>query len=222
MPTRLRLVPIAGCLQAAAPEGRRRPRERLRRLIRFAGAIAMALAAPFASAAPTRAPEPELRQLMKQAIDAATSFDDPALAEVWLADMSQRIAGHAPKAMPDPAIRLRFLRLLHAEATRAGVSPELVLATIDVESRFERFAVSSVGALGYMQIMPFWIEEIGKPGDNLFHTPTNLRMGCTILRFYLDKEKGSYVKALARYNGSIGKPDYPYRVLDRLARRWSR
>jgi soluble lytic murein transglycosylase-like protein len=132
------------------------------------------------------------------------------------------MARYAPKAMPDPEVRLRFLRLLHAEAKRAGVSPELVLATIDVESRFERFAVSSVGALGYMQIMPFWIEEIGKHGDNLFHTPTNLRMGCTILKFYLDKEKGSYVKALARYNGSIGKPDYPYLVLDRLTRRWSR
>lgn len=180
------------------------------------------LLVPITQAAPTREPEPELRVLMKQAIEAATSFEDPYLAEVWLTDMAGRIARHAPKAMPDPAVRLRFLRLLHAEATRAGVSPELVLATIDVESRFERFAVSSVGALGYMQIMPFWIEEIGKPGDNLFHTPTNLRMGCTILKFYLDKEKGSYVRALARYNGSVGKPDYPYLVLDRLTRRWSR
>lgn len=184
--------------------------------------VVVLLFVPITQAAPNREPEPELRVLMKQAIEAATSFEDPYLAEVWLTDMAGRIARHAPKAMPDPAVRLRFLRLLHAEATRAGVSPELVLATIDVESRFERFAVSSVGALGYMQIMPFWIEEIGKPGDNLFHTPTNLRMGCTILKFYLDKEKGSYVRALARYNGSIGKPDYPYRVLDRLTRRWSR
>lgn len=192
-----------------------------RPLRRLACAAALLLALD-AGAAPTREPEPELRALMKQAIESATSFDDPALAEVWLTDMSARIAKRAPKAMPDPAVRLRFLRLLHAEATKAGVSPELVLATIDVESRFERFAVSPVGALGYMQIMPFWIEEIGQPGDNLFHTPTNLRMGCTILKFYLDKENGSYVKALARYNGSIGKPDYPYLVLDRLTRRWSR
>lgn len=173
-------------------------------------------------AAPSHEPEPELRLLMKQAIESATSFDDPYLAEVWLTDMAGRMARHVPKAMPDPGQRLNFLRLLHAEATRAGVSPELAMAVIDTESRFDRFAVSSVGALGYMQIMPFWIEEIGEPGDNLFHTPTNLRMGCTILKFYLDKEKGSYVKALARYNGSIGKPDYPYLVLDRLARRWSR
>lgn len=191
-------------------------------IARWLIAALMLSAAAFVAAAPTREPEPELRVLMKQAIESATSFDDPALAEVWLTDMSARIAKRAPNAMPDSAVRLRFLRLLHAEATRAGVSPELVLATIDVESRFERFAVSSVGALGYMQIMPFWIEEIGQKGDNLFHTPTNLRMGCTILKFYLDKEKGSYIKALARYNGSIGKPDYPYLVLDRLVKRWSR
>lgn len=208
-------------LTMPAPIARHPLLERAKPLRSLVCAAALLLALD-AGAAPTREPEPELRALMKQAIESATSFDDPALAEVWLTDMSARIAKRAPKAMPDPAVRLRFLRLLHAEATKAGVSPELVLATIDVESRFERFAVSSVGALGYMQIMPFWIEEIGQPGDNLFHTPTNLRMGCTILKFYLDKEKGSYVKALARYNGSIGKPDYPYLVLDRLARRWSR
>lgn len=195
-----------------------KPAKPLRSVV-CAAALSFALSA---SAAPTREPEPELRLLMKQAIESATSFDDPQLAEIWLTDMAGRMARYVPKAMPDLATRLRFLRLLHAEATRAGVSPELVLATIDVESRFERFAVSSVGALGYMQIMPFWIEEIGQKGDNLFHTPTNLRMGCTILKFYLDKEKGSYAKALARYNGSIGKPDYPYLVLDRLTRRWSR
>ena len=200
----------------------RHPLSGVARPLRSLVCAAALLSAAAAGAAPSREPEPELRPLLKTAIDAATSFDDPQLAEIWLTDMSARMARHAPKAMPDPEVRLRFLRLLHAEATQAGVSPELVLATIDVESRFERFAVSSVGALGYMQIMPFWIEEIGRPSDNLFHTPTNLRMGCTILKFYLDKEKGSYVRALARYNGSIGKPDYPYLVLDRLTRRWSR
>ncbi|MDP3295242.1 MAG: lytic transglycosylase domain-containing protein [Nevskia sp.] len=192
------------------------------RTLRIAMLMLLSVRAPPLAAAPTHAPEPELRLLMKQAIDSATSFDDRYLAEVWLIDMSGRMAKYLPKAIPDPERRLSFLRLLHAEATKAGVSPELVLATIDVESRFDRFAVSSVGALGYMQIMPFWIEEIGQKGDNLFHTPTNLRLGCTILKFYLDKEKGSYVKALARYNGSIGKPDYPVLVLDRLTRRWSR
>lgn len=188
-------------------------------LRRIAGVILLIVASS-ALAAPSHAPEPELRQLMKQAIASATSFEDRYVAEVWLVDMSGRMAKYVPKAIPDPERRLSFLRLLHAEATKAGVAPGLVLATIDVESRFDRFAISSVGALGYMQIMPFWIEEIGQPGDNLFHTPTNLRLGCTILKFYLDKEKGSYVKALARYNGSIGKPDYPYLVLDKLNRRW--
>lgn len=183
--------------------------------------LGLVLAAP-AHAGPTGEPEPELRRLMAEAIEGADSFDDKYLAEVWLTEMSARIARHAPKAMPDLALRLAFLKRLHAEATRAKVSPELVLAVIDVESRFERFAISRTGALGYMQIMPFWIEEIGQKGDNLFHGETNLRMGCTILRYYLDREKGSYVRALARYNGSTGKPGYPYLVLQRLNQRWSR
>lgn len=192
------------------------------RTTRLAAGLALLCLMPAAIAAPTRAPEPELLLMMKSAIDGDDGVDDRHLAELWMADMSGRLDRHAPKALPDPERRRTFLRLLHAEATRAGISPDLAMAVIDVESRFDRFAISSVGALGYMQIMPFWIEEIGQRGDNLFHTPTNLRMGCTILKFYLDKEKGSYVRALARYNGSLGKPDYPYLVLDRLKRRWSR
>jgi soluble lytic murein transglycosylase-like protein len=136
--------------------------------------------------------------------------------------MSGRLQRNLPKQMPDELQRLGFLKLVHAEATRAGVSPELVLAVIEIESRFERFAISRSGALGYMQIMPFWLEELGQQGNNLFHGETNLRMGCTILRYYLDMEHGSYVRGLARYNGSTGKPDYPYLVLDRLKRHWSR
>lgn len=178
--------------------------------------------ASVARAGPTGEPDPELRALMAEAIKDADSFDDPYLAEIWLTDMSSRLRRYIPKALPEPESRLKFLKRVHAEATRAKLSPELVLAVIDVESRFERFAISRVGALGYMQIMPFWIEEIGKPGDNLFHGETNLRMGCTILRYYLDRERGSYVRGLARYNGSTGRPDYPYLVLDKLERRWSR
>lgn len=178
--------------------------------------------AGLALAGPTGEPDPELRALMSDAIKDADSFDDPYLAQVWLTDMATRMHRYAPKAFPEPEPRLRFLKRVHAEATRAKLSPELVLAVIDVESRFERFAISKVGALGYMQIMPFWIEEIGQQGDNLFHGDTNLRMGCTILRYYLDRERGSYVRGLARYNGSTGRPDYPYLVLDKLERRWSR
>lgn len=194
----------------------RRPRWRI------VAAAGLLCALSTAHAGPTGEPEPALRALMAEAIKDADSFDDPYLAEVWLTDMATRLQRYVPKAIPDPAARLKFLKLVHAEATRARVSPELVLAVIDVESRFDRLAISSTGALGYMQIMPFWIEEIGSKGDNLFHSPTNLRMGCTILRYYLDREKGSYVRGLARYNGSTGKPDYPYLVLDRLNRRWVR
>ena len=125
-----------------------------------------------------------------------------------------------PKVMPDAAQRLEFLRLVHAEAARARVSPELVLAVINVESGFNRHAISVSGAFGYMQIMPFWLQEIGHNGDNLFQARTNLRMGCTILRFYLDREHDSYVRALARYNGSTGRPNYPYLVLNLLNKHW--
>jgi soluble lytic murein transglycosylase-like protein len=185
-------------------------------------ALGLAVLAAPALAGPTGEPEPDLRDRMREAITTATSFDDKYLAEVWLVDMSGRMKRYAPKAMPDDYQRLTFLKLVHAEAIQARVSPELVLAVIEVESRFERFAISRVGALGYMQIMPFWIEELGRQGSNLFHGETNLRMGCTILRYYLDQEHGSYVRALARYNGSAGRADYPYLVLDRLRGRWSR
>lgn len=183
--------------------------------------LLLAAAAPVL-AGPTGEPEPELRQRLLAAISTASSFDDKYLADVWLTDMSGRLQRRLPKLMPDELQRLGFLKLVHAEATRAGVSPELVLAVIEIESRFERFAISRSGALGYMQIMPFWLEELGQQGNNLFHGETNLRMGCTILRYYLDIEHGSYVRGLARYNGSSGKPDYPYLVLDRLRRHWSR
>ncbi|MCH9827040.1 MAG: lytic transglycosylase domain-containing protein [Gammaproteobacteria bacterium] len=161
-------------------------------------------------------PDPELRRQLIAAVTAADSFEDRFDAEVWLLDMSQRLR----RFMPEREQRLEFLRLVHAEATRAKVSPEIVLAVIEVESHFERFALSVAGAQGYMQVMPFWIEEIGRPEDNLFLAATNLRYGCTILKFYLDRENGNLVNALARYNGSYGRPQYPYKVLEALNRRW--
>jgi soluble lytic murein transglycosylase-like protein len=169
-------------------------------------------------AGPTGEPEPELRALLKQAIAEADSFQDRYEAEVWLLDMSSRLK----RFMSQDQERLEFLRLLHREADRANIPPELALAVIDVESRFDRYAVSSAGAQGYMQIMPFWLKEIAGPEENLFHARTNLRMGCTILRFYLDQERGNLVNALARYNGSYGKPQYPRLVIDRLNKRWYR
>jgi soluble lytic murein transglycosylase-like protein len=165
-------------------------------------------------------PDPELRRLLLEAVSASDSFEHPFDAEVWLADMADRLERYAPKALPDRKERLQFLRLVHSEASRARVPPELVLSVIEVESKFDRFAVSRAGAQGYMQVMPFWLKELDRPYDNLFHAPTNLRMGCTILKYYLDREKGDLVRGLARYNGSTGRAKYSHKVLDALSLRW--
>lgn len=165
-------------------------------------------------------PDPELRRLLLEAVNASDSFEHPFDAEVWLSDMSDRLQRYAPEAMPDRKERLAFLRLVHSESRRAGVTPELVLSVIEVESKFDRFAVSKVGAQGYMQVMPFWLKELDRPYDNLFHAQTNLRLGCTILKYYLDRERGDLVKGLARYNGSTGRAKYSYKVLDALGLRW--
>lgn len=163
-------------------------------------------------------PDPQLRELLVSAIEEADSFEDRFIAEAWLADMSNRLA----KRVPDPVERLELLRLVHHEATRVEIPPELVLALIETESGFDRFAVSVAGAQGLMQIMPFWLKEIGHPDDNLFHVRTNLRLGCTILKYYVDMEKGDLRKALARYNGSAGKRKYPDKVFRALSERWFR
>jgi soluble lytic murein transglycosylase-like protein len=181
------------------------------------GTALLCLLATLGSAASTtERPDNRLRGLLKTAVDQADSFHDRFDAQVWLMDMSVRLA----RRLPDPHERLEFLKLTHAEATRAGLDPELVLAVVDVESDFDRFAISRVGARGLMQIMPFWLQEMGRPGDNLFHIKTNLRYGCTILRYYLDAEGGNLTRALARYNGSLGRLEYPRRVFTALRSRW--
>ncbi len=177
-----------------------------------------ALAAGPASAAPVEPPEPELRRLLAEAVQASDSFEHRFDAEVWLVDMSERLR----RIMSDEAQRLDLLRMVHSEARRAKLSPELVLAVIEVESRFDRYAISVAGAQGLMQIMPFWLNEIGRPDDNLFHVQTNLRFGCTILKYYLDKERGNLINALGRYNGSLGRLEYPGKVIEVLNRRWYR
>ena len=167
-------------------------------------------------AATGESPDEALKQMLLEAANAADSFSDRFNAEVWLTDMSRRLEPQ----VSDPQQRLRILTRVHYEARRAGLEPELVLAVIDVESNFDRYAVSVAGALGLMQIMPFWLDEIGRPGDNLLHVDTNLRYGCTILRYYLDKENGDLRRALGRYNGSLGKRKYPNKVINRLTRKW--
>lgn len=180
-------------------------------------AMLLLLASLSAIAQPeTLDPDPALRAALIAAVEASDSFGHRFDAEVWLLDMSSRLQ----RFMPDDQQRLEFLRLVHTEARRANLTPELVLAVIEVESLFDRFAISSAGARGFMQVMPFWLNELGRPDDNLFNPETNLRYGCTILRHYLDRERDALTPALARYNGSYGKTWYAERVLRAFERRW--
>ena len=161
-------------------------------------------------------PDPELADLLLNAVEEADSFPDRFEAEVWLKDMSGRLQSR----VLDLEERLEILRRVHHEAMRTQLSPQLVLAIVEVESNFDRFAISRVGAQGLMQIMPFWLQEIGHDEDSLFDIKTNLRMGCTILRHYLNKEKNNYIRALGRYHGSLGSNRYPKLVMDRLEDNW--
>jgi soluble lytic murein transglycosylase-like protein len=127
----------------------------------------------------------------------------------WLDGMSRRLATR----FPDDSARNEFLATVHYEATRAGLDPQLVLGVIHHESNFRKYAISSADARGFMQVMPFWVRLIGAPDQNLFQLRTNLRYGCTILRHYLDVENGDVYRALGRYNGSLGRPEYPTAVM---------
>ena len=144
------------------------------------------------------------------------AFEDEVEARTWLGQMSVRLA----KRMPDRIAREEFLVTVHYEAKRAGLDPQLVLGLIQVESAFRKYAVSAVGARGYMQVMPFWVNLIGGDDQNLFHLRTNLRFGCVILRHYLDLEKGDLFRALGRYNGSLGRAEYPNTVLQAWQGTW--
>jgi soluble lytic murein transglycosylase-like protein len=201
-----------------------RDRHHRRRLLRLAAALLAGGARPLAAQSPgptdARAgPDPELRKILIAAITEADSFTDRFDAEVWLTDMSGRLT----KQVPDPAERLTILRAVHKHATHVDVPAELVLAVIDVESNFDRFAISSTSALGLMQVMPFWIKELGYKDKNaLFNIETNILLGCQILKFYLQVERGRLVEGLARYNGSVGRRTYSDRVLDRVRNKWFR
>ncbi|MCL6416308.1 lytic transglycosylase domain-containing protein [Aestuariirhabdus sp. Z084] len=168
------------------------------------------------SALATDEVDPDLRALLVDTVNQSESFEDRFDAQVWLLDMSNRLQ----RRIPDHNRRLKLLQQIHREATRANLQPELVLALIQVESGFNRYAVSSAGAQGLMQVMPFWKNEIGRPEDNLTDIDTNLRYGCTILSFYLKKEKGNLIRGLARYNGSLGKTWYPERVMNAWYDHW--
>ncbi len=168
------------------------------------------------TAADTAAPDPILRERLREAMADIDSFEDRFEAQVWLTDMAIRLGNQ----VKDPNERVFILKQVHLEATQVDMPPEMVLAVIDIESAFDAYAVSRAGAQGLMQVMPFWLDEIGRPGDRLVDIRTNLRMGCTILRYYYDMEDGDWTRALGRYNGSLGSRVYPEKVLTRLSTRW--
>ncbi len=177
-------------------------------------ALTSVLIMPVGNAA--KIPDPVLRQRLREAMQDTNSFPNEFEAQVWLTDMAIRLGSQ----VADPHERVLILKRAHQEASRANLPPEMVLAVIDIESAFDAYAVSVSGAQGLMQVMPFWLEEIGQPGDRLIEIGTNLRMGCTILKYYYDMESGDWTRALARYNGSLGSRKYPEKVLNRLRSRW--
>lgn len=162
--------------------------------------------------------DPQLIEALRGAIAESNWYDNEMDALVWLADMSQRLQ----RRLPDPYYRVHILKFIYQEARRHKLQPELVLALIEVESGFNRYAVSATGARGLMQVMPFWKKEIGHPRDTLFDPATNIRYGCRILRRYLD-HTGDLSKALHYYNGRHRPAGvYSDRVYHALKSRWQR
>lgn len=175
------------------------------------------------SAAPLSADQqrdPELKAVVEKAIAEAQCFNDQYDSAVWYTLMEPRLR----KLLQDKDERLDILRQVYCETHRTGearLPPGLVMAVISVESRFDRWAVSSAGAVGLMQVMPFWPERLGMRRYELVHISPNIRMGCAILRFYLGYEHNDVRKALARYNGAIGRRDYPDLVIGQWTSRWA-
>ena len=166
-------------------------------------------------------PAPSASTVLRTQVHAALATQNKPLANkyarsVWMKTMSARLAAY----VSDPKQRKKLLVLVRTEATRAGVPPSLVLAMINVESDFKPWAVSSVGAQGLMQIMPFWLKVAGKPGDNLFNPRTNVRIGCTVLAYYLKRSHGDIAEALQRYYGKRFGTRYTTLVLKLLNTRW--
>ena len=177
---------------------------------------ALAWAAPAADAQR----EPELKSAVQHAIDQAECFEDRYDSAVWYKMMEPRLR----KRVPDREERMAILKNVFCEANRPGevrIPPGLIMAIIDIESSFNRYAVSYAGAVGLMQVMPFWPSELGMKRHQLTQIEANMRMGCAILRFYLKREKNDVRKALARYNGSIGRREYPDLVVTRWTNKWN-
>ena len=189
----------------------------IRNTLRAVVSAALLLYVSTTHAALQERPDAKDRVLLTQAISNAQSFQDRFDAEVWLTDMDTRLKSWDEIPAEE---RVQILKIVHQEATHAGITPELVLSLIQVESNFDRFAISSAGARGLMQVMPFWLDELNRPNDDLFDIRTNIRFGCIILKHYMDRERGNHARALARYNGSSGQLWYPTRVFDAMRKRW--
>jgi soluble lytic murein transglycosylase-like protein len=162
--------------------------------------------------------DPELRALLQKIIGTSDCFADKFDSEVWYKTMEPRLA----RLVPKHEARIEILDHVYCEAKRdpnLQLPPDLVLALIEVESRFDAYAVSSVGAVGLMQVMPFWPRELGVQ-NQLVRVAPNIRMGCEILRYYLRAENRNWSRALARYNGSVGRSTYPALVMQRWQRAW--
>lgn len=185
-------------------------------ILLLAGSSSVALAGGQKEEALSARVRASLQKSMADTASTKTAFRNLADEQAWLAEMSKRLA----KRMPDESERLEFLTTLHWEASRAGIDPQLLLGLIHVESGFHKYAVSPVGARGYTQVMPFWLRSIGTPDQNLFQLRTNLRYGALILRHYIDIERGDLYRALGRYNGSLGRPEYPTLVVGAWKRYW--
>ena len=163
--------------------------------------------------------DPELRAVVERAIRQAECFTDRYDSAVWYKMMEPKLR----KLVPSEPERMDLLRVIYCESHREGelrLPAGLVLGLVSVESRFDRYAVSSAGAVGLMQVMPFWPERLGMRRYELTHIEPNLHMGCAILRFYMDNERHDVRKALERYNGSIGHREYPDRVIVRWTTYW--
>lgn len=162
----------------------------------------------------------DVASVMRNAVSNANPprliFASAAEASRWLNAMSTRLTPY----VPDDYARKRLLTNIQYEAMRAGLDTQVILGLIEVESRFRQYAISGVGARGLMQVMPFWVRQIGRPEHNLFDIRTNLRYGCTILRYYRNRENGNMARALARYNGSLGRTTYSNAVISAWQRHW--
>jgi soluble lytic murein transglycosylase-like protein len=188
-------------------------------------AIACAMAAvvgcvaPVGTARADQQRDPELKSLLQKLVDSsADCFADKYDSEVWYKAMEPRLM----RFVPSHEARVEILDHVYCEAKRdptLQMPPDLILALMEVESRFDRWAVSPAGAVGLMQVMPFWPRELGVQNE-LVRVAPNIRMGCEILRFYLRAENHDWARALARYNGSVGRSTYPALVMQRWQRVW--